>query len=202
MSPSTISPMFAIIGPDGRSCIAYDTNAGSERGNHERRATAPCLSGRPYGAANEPGRPRLNDDNIYDNAARGFAQFFCATLRPVDRVSERCGPRPWVASDVPWRILLLPGRSCLDIPGYRRAEPIWITNRIVCLVIAAECVRLLEKRDPLVHKLTAMLAAADCVRKVLRSLKRSHNWRDFPDEHASKARLDSQLVRLSRSLPK
>jgi hypothetical protein len=39
--------------------------------------------------------------------------------------------------------------SDIDLIGYRRAEPGWIANRIACLVIAVELVRMASSNEPI-----------------------------------------------------
>ena len=53
-----------------------------------------------------------------------------------------------------------------DFIQYRRPEPVWIANRIACLVIAADVVRLLDDRPPLFPRVRRILAGAECVWKL------------------------------------
>ena len=41
----------------------------------------------------------------------------------------------------------------IDLKGYTRPEPAWIANRVVCMAIATEFVRLLDERRPLFPRL-------------------------------------------------
>jgi hypothetical protein len=67
-------------------------------------------------------------------------------------------------------LLRYPPTSRLDecgVSGARDAVSLWIANRIVCQVIAAECVRIRDGRSALLAQVRHRIESADCVRAIL-----------------------------------
>jgi hypothetical protein len=58
-----------------------------------------------------------------------------------------------------------------DVKGDRDIAPLWIANRIVCQVIAAECVRLRDGRPALLPHIRRRIESADCVRVLCASFE-------------------------------
>lgn len=61
-----------------------------------------------------------------------------------------------------------------DIVSVRDAAPLWIENRIVCQVIAAECIGIRDGGPALVPQVRHRLESEDCVRAILANAARRH----------------------------
>ena len=63
----------------------------------------------------------------------------------------------------------------IDLQAYPRPEPRWIANRVVCMAIAAELVRLLDQRPPIFLRLRPLLQSAECVLELRASAQPSRD---------------------------
>lgn len=52
----------------------------------------------------------------------------------------------------------------IDLQGYRRAEPGWIANRIACMVIAIELVRMLSRQEPIFLDVRTIMERSACAK--------------------------------------
>lgn len=62
-----------------------------------------------------------------------------------------------------------------DIINYPRPKPVWIAERIVCLVIAVECIRLIDGRPALFPTVGPLVRAAQCILTLREPLQESYS---------------------------
>jgi hypothetical protein len=52
----------------------------------------------------------------------------------------------------------------IDLKGYRRVEPGWIANRIACVVIAVELVRMALRQEPIFLDARTIIERSACAK--------------------------------------